>query len=64
MCDPVNAVTSVDDRPAASLEVPKMLSRTFRNPLLWSPVLATLLQLLVTGLAIAGTNGGDFPMRR
>jgi hypothetical protein len=41
-----------------------MLPRTIRNPLLWSPVLATILQLLVVGLAMAGTNGGDFPMRR
>jgi hypothetical protein len=35
-----------------------------RNPLLWSPLLATLAQLLLAAIVTASTGGGDFPFRR
>ena len=35
-----------------------------RNPLAWSPLLATIAQLAVTTVAAAVTGGGDFPIRR
>jgi hypothetical protein len=39
-----------------------MLSRRWlRNPLLWSPIAALLLQALLAAAAAAATTGGDFP---
>lgn len=32
-----------------------------RHPLLWSPLLALLVQLVLIGAAAAGTGGGNFP---
>jgi hypothetical protein len=41
-----------------------MLSRTLRNPLIWSPIAALLIQALLSGIAAASTGGGDFPRWR
>ena len=38
--------------------------RRLRNPFIWSPVLATLAQLLLTAVAAAASGGGDFPIWR
>jgi hypothetical protein len=35
--------------------------RRFRNPLIWSPLVALLAQLLLAAAAAAATGGGDFP---
>ena len=40
-----------------------MLSRWFRNPLMWSPIVAVIAQLLLAAAAAAASGGGDFPMR-
>ena len=48
----------------ASQEVAPMPFRRFRNPLIWSPVLATLAQLVLTAVAAAASGGGDFPSWR
>ena len=40
-----------------------MLTRWFRNPLVWSPIAAVVAQLLLTAVAAAASGGGDFPMR-
>lgn len=40
-----------------------MFPRWIRNPLLWSPVVAVVAQLLLTAVAAAASGGGDFPMR-
>jgi hypothetical protein len=41
-----------------------MLPRRLRHPLIWSPVVATLAQLLLAAAVGAATGGGDFPLRR
>lgn len=42
-----------------------MFVRRFRNPLLWSPVLATAAHLLLAAAVAAASGGADFPgMRR
>jgi hypothetical protein len=41
-----------------------MFRRWLRNPLIWSPVAALALQILLAGLVAASTGGGDFPVRR
>jgi len=38
-----------------------MLVRRLRNPLIWSPLVAVLAQLLLAAAAAAATGGGDFP---
>ena len=38
--------------------------RRFRNPLIWSPVLATLAQLALVAVVAAASGGGDFPIVR
>ena len=48
----------------AAQEVLPMLFRRFRNPLVWSPVLATLAQLVLVAVAAAASGGGDFPIGR
>jgi len=35
-----------------------------RNPLIWSPITALALQILLAGLVAASTGGGDFPVGR
>ena len=40
-----------------------MLSRRLRHPFIWSPVAATLLQLVLAAAVAASTGGGDFPLR-
>ena len=40
-----------------------MLPRWFRNPLVWSPLVAIGTQLLLAAVAAAASGGGDFPMR-
>ena len=41
-----------------------MSRRWLRNPLVWSPVVALLLQLAIAGIVAASTGGGDFPLGR
>ncbi len=41
-----------------------MLSRWIRHPLVSSPVIALLAQLLLAGAVAAATGGGDFPRVR
>ena len=41
-----------------------MSRRWLRNPLIWSPIVALLVQLAVAGIAAASTGGGDFPVWR
>ena len=36
----------------------------FRNSLIWSPVLATLAQLVLVAVVAAASGGGDFPIAR
>jgi hypothetical protein len=48
----------------AAQEVLPMPFRRFRNPLIWSPVLATLAQLALVAVAAAASGGGDFPIGR
>jgi hypothetical protein len=38
-----------------------MLVRRLRNPLIWSPVVAVIAQLLLATAVAAATGGGDFP---
>ncbi len=38
-----------------------MLVRRLRHPLVWSPLVAVLAQLLLAAAAAASTGGGDFP---
>ena len=38
-----------------------MLVRRLRNPLIWSPIVAVLAQLLLAAAVAAATGGGDFP---
>jgi hypothetical protein len=38
-----------------------MLVRRLRNPLIWSPVIAAIAQLLLAAAVAAATGGGDFP---
>jgi len=38
-----------------------MLVRALRRPITWSPILATLAQLVLVAVAAAATGGGDFP---
>lgn len=38
-----------------------MLVHRLRNPLIWSPVIAVIAQLLLTAAVAAATGGGDFP---
>ncbi|HSI98985.1 MAG TPA: hypothetical protein VLA59_01215 [Patescibacteria group bacterium] len=38
-----------------------MLVRRLRNPLIWSPIVAILAQLLLAAAVAAATGGGDFP---
>jgi len=40
-----------------------MLPRWIRNPLVWSPITATVAQLVLAAVAAAASGGGDFPMR-
>ncbi len=40
-----------------------MLPRWFRNPLIWSPIVAITAQLLLAAVVAAASGGGDFPMR-
>jgi hypothetical protein len=35
-----------------------------RNPLIWSPITALALQILLASLVAASTGGGDFPVGR
>lgn len=35
-----------------------------RNPLIWSPIVALIVQLLLAGVVSAVTGGGDFPRLR
>ncbi len=41
-----------------------MSRRSLRNPLLWSPIAALIVQLLLAGVVGAVTGGGDFPRLR
>ncbi len=41
-----------------------MLRQRLRNPLIWSPIVATVAQLLLAGITAAATGGGDFPCKR
>jgi hypothetical protein len=41
-----------------------MARRWLRNPLIWSPIAAVLVQLAIAGVVAASTGGGDFPFRR
>jgi hypothetical protein len=38
-----------------------MLVRRLRNPLIWSPLVAVVAQLLLAAAVAAATGGGDFP---
>ena len=38
-----------------------MLVRRIRNPLIWSPLVAVAMQLLLAATVAAATGGGDFP---
>ena len=38
-----------------------MLVRRLRNPLIWSPLVAVMAQLLLAAAVAAATGGGDFP---
>lgn len=38
-----------------------MLIRRLRNPLIWSPLVAVIAQLLLAAAVAAATGGGDFP---
>ena len=38
-----------------------MLVRRLRNPLVWSPLVAIVAQLLLAATVGASTGGGDFP---
>ena len=38
-----------------------MLVRRLRNPLIWSPLVAVAMQLLLAAAVAASTGGGDFP---
>ena len=38
-----------------------MLVHRLRNPLVWSPVVAIVAQLLLAAAVAAATGGGDFP---
>lgn len=38
-----------------------MLVRRLRNPLVWSPLVAIVAQLLLAATVAAATGGGDFP---
>jgi hypothetical protein len=38
-----------------------MLVRRLRHPLMWSPVVAVVAQLLLAATVAAATGGGDFP---
>lgn len=38
-----------------------MLVNRLRNPLVWSPVVAIVAQLLLAAAVAAATGGGDFP---
>jgi hypothetical protein len=38
-----------------------MLVRRLRNPLIWSPLVAIVAQLLLAAAVAAATGGGDFP---
>ena len=40
-----------------------MLSRWFRNPLIWSPIAATVAQLVLAAVAAAASGGSDFPRK-
>jgi hypothetical protein len=40
-----------------------MFTRWYRNPLVWSPIVAILAQLILATVAAAASGGGDFPMR-
>lgn len=42
----------------------RLPSRGLRNPFVWSPVAATLLQLVLATAVAAVTGGGDFPLSR
>ena len=50
--------------PRAPNEGSNMSRRWLRNPLIWSPIVALLVQLAVAGIAAASTGGGDFPVWR
>jgi hypothetical protein len=41
-----------------------MLRLRLRNPLIWSPLAAIVLQLVLAAIAAAATGGGDFPRPR
>lgn len=38
-----------------------MLIRRLRNPLVWSPLVAVVAQLVLAAATAAATGGGDFP---
>lgn len=41
-----------------------MTRRLLHHPLVWSPILAAAVQLVMAAAAAAVTGGGDFPVRR
>jgi hypothetical protein len=41
-----------------------MSCRWLRNPLIWSPIAALVVQMALAGIAGASTGGGDFPVWR
>ena len=41
-----------------------MIRRWLRQPLVWSPILASAAQLVLAAAVTAVTGGGDFPARR
>jgi len=38
-----------------------MLIRRLRKPMIWSPIVAVAMQLLLAATVAAATGGGDFP---
>jgi len=41
-----------------------MLIRRLRHPVIWSPILATVGQLVLAAAVAAASGGGDFPLWR
>jgi hypothetical protein len=40
-----------------------VFARWFRHPLIWSPIVAIVAQLVLAAVAAAASGGGDFPKR-